>query len=212
LNNSFIERVCLTRKGIPLTLCAIIQEIACKVGIKNIGLIGMPGNIVLGLRKEGMEEGRSNNVSTYVYYDVYDWQSTQKAMNYNELLQKFDFDDNNMIHDICHRFMTAEEIGLRCLRNIHTVRANDVQNSHSSKRYLDFLFAHLIMTLYNDNIEIDRSIDLRCATALIGCKLGFTWYVQPEAASLVMIRRINDSEKHELMKWASIVQEAFFRG
>lgn len=51
-DNSFLDRVLLRRKGMPITLSAIVIEVGQRVGVP-LTMVGMPGHVIVGTENDG---------------------------------------------------------------------------------------------------------------------------------------------------------------
>ena len=106
--NSYLHAVCKTKKGIPITRCALAASVAINVGLdpSSVGLINHPSRVVLGLRinvKKGVDSFR--------YYDMF------RDATYQQLSGTA-YNNQSPGAAACTQFMTWREIGERSFANI----------------------------------------------------------------------------------------------
>lgn len=114
LSNSWMDSVCSTKLGIPISLCAVACSVAYSVGVpvNKVGLIGFPGIVHLGVHIQGI-----NTRKELRYFDLFhvmDGHSPQPL----DLATIEAIIQTPIDRHVSTTFMTFTDIGRRCIANI----------------------------------------------------------------------------------------------
>ena len=128
--NSFLDHVCLTKKGLPISLCALADSVAVNVGLDptSVGLIAYPAHVVLAVKI-----GTSDSTDSFRYYDIFNRSTT--PLTYYQLP---DMHDSSQLQSICTRFMAWRCIGGRTINNLIQIFSmnthNDTNNTSANNK------------------------------------------------------------------------------
>ncbi|KAF9365722.1 hypothetical protein BGX34_008744 [Mortierella sp. NVP85] len=143
--NSFIDKVIARRVGIPITLCIVFAELAQRVGIAGVELMGFPQHFMIRYRPSALKvepEESSPTASTTpptYYLDLF--YPSHRVLTTEEYEDHFSRLNIPRPADAYRDLPTPPlEIFLRCLRNIilaveHTGGAGRMGSDHQTSLY-----------------------------------------------------------------------------